>query len=571
MKLRTSFFNTTVLKKDIFRFAPVWILYSIFLFMILPVIYYDDPAVVAADVMELMGAAVWINLFYGGLCAGILFGDLFNPRLSNALHAMPLRREGWFLTHMGAGFLFSFVPNALATGAMCFLLGPFSYFALLWLVIMSLLYLFFFGVGALSVMCTGKRLAMTAVYGIIIFFSMLVYVVADLFYEPLLFGIRFDIESFEKFCPIFLSSEKFVLYYYDKINGGVYEGLNRETWRYLYILAALGVLSLIGSVLIYRRRKLERAGDFLALRPLEPVFLIIYTLGMGVLLYGFSNLFGLPLHYGFILLGIIIGFFTGKMLLERTVKVFRLKTFLGFAVFAIVFFGSLLLTKQDPLGLTTYIPETEEVQFIRLCSIGDAMVYNDFEDAYQLETPEQIDTYRQIHDQLQSRRDHREEEEYFPIQIMYRLTDGSTVFRYYDVYTDFPMAEELRMYFSSPEYLLATADVDGYIAEIQSVDLYPFSDYFSYTGMQTSFTLTDREEINAFMQAFLADCREGTVAEPFPYHRYEESCMFVTLIPKTDVFTEPTYAPYLHRDITFYTGAKHTLAYVEELIQAKQS
>ena len=33
MKLRTSFFNGTVLRKDITRFAPVWGLYSIFTLM----------------------------------------------------------------------------------------------------------------------------------------------------------------------------------------------------------------------------------------------------------------------------------------------------------------------------------------------------------------------------------------------------------------------------------------------------------------------------------------------------------------------------------------------------------
>ena len=34
MKLRTSFFNPAVLKKDITRFAPVWGLYSVFLLLL---------------------------------------------------------------------------------------------------------------------------------------------------------------------------------------------------------------------------------------------------------------------------------------------------------------------------------------------------------------------------------------------------------------------------------------------------------------------------------------------------------------------------------------------------------
>ena len=34
MKLRTSYFNSTVLKKDITRFAPVWGLYTLFMLMV---------------------------------------------------------------------------------------------------------------------------------------------------------------------------------------------------------------------------------------------------------------------------------------------------------------------------------------------------------------------------------------------------------------------------------------------------------------------------------------------------------------------------------------------------------
>ena len=33
MKLKTSFFNATVLKKDITRFAPVWGIYSVILLL----------------------------------------------------------------------------------------------------------------------------------------------------------------------------------------------------------------------------------------------------------------------------------------------------------------------------------------------------------------------------------------------------------------------------------------------------------------------------------------------------------------------------------------------------------
>jgi hypothetical protein len=48
---------------------------------------------------------------YALVCALTLFGDLFNSRMCNAIHALPLRRESWFCTHALTGLCFSVVPN----------------------------------------------------------------------------------------------------------------------------------------------------------------------------------------------------------------------------------------------------------------------------------------------------------------------------------------------------------------------------------------------------------------------------------------------------------------------------
>ena len=142
MKSRTSFFNTTVLRKDITRFAPVWGLYTIglLLFLLVPNLNWDSMD--AADVMgSCISTMALVNVVLGGISALLVFGDLFKTRLCYATHALPLRREGWFFTHFTAGFLFSFVPNLLL--ALCFLplLQSYWYMALLWLAAMTLQYL----------------------------------------------------------------------------------------------------------------------------------------------------------------------------------------------------------------------------------------------------------------------------------------------------------------------------------------------------------------------------------------------------------------------------------------------
>ena len=150
MKSRTSFFNATVLKKDITRFAPVWGLYILFLLVdFLTGARNDQKEILAASLADMMRNMSIVNLIYGGLCANMLFGDLFQSRMCNALHAMPLRREGWFFTHIVAGLLFCFVPNLLATLFQMVLLGKYFYMAPLWLVVVTGQFLFFFGVAVL--------------------------------------------------------------------------------------------------------------------------------------------------------------------------------------------------------------------------------------------------------------------------------------------------------------------------------------------------------------------------------------------------------------------------------------
>ena len=573
MRSRTSFFNTTVLKKDILRFAPAWGLYTIFLLLIFSTISDFEPARVGNDIADLMTSMAVLNLLYGGICANILFGDLFNPRMCNALHAMPLRREGWFLTHLCTGLLFSLVPNLLGTAVLCVMLGKYYYLALLWLAIMTLQYLFFFGTGTFSVMCAGNRLAMAAVYFIINFISLLAYVLVDQFYEPLLYGIRTESDLFQFFCPTMQAAQEYVNFYYDKLLGGVFKGLYWETWYYLFGMAAVGVIAFIGAVLLYRRRRLECAGDFLALRPLEPVFLIICTLGAGVALYGFTMLFGLSGSYAFMLIGIVAGFFVGKMLLERTVKVFRPKVFLGFAAFAVIFIGSLVVTKLDPLRITWYVPETADIEFMRVYRDNDSHIYNDPVDenrtVYQFETPEQIDQFRQIHTVLQSERDHKDGE-LCQVEVMYRLKDGSTVMRYYNADTRSAVFDDLQSYFSTPEYVFCTGNMETYIDSIASVELDLRYDFYMLNDNGANhIALEDPHEVQGLMQAVLLDCEAGNMAQDYVFHPYEDMHLWIffdTPAPKKIGNVAVLEAGSSYRDLMVFSGCENTIAFIENYI-----
>ena len=129
MKSRISSSKFTALRKDITRFAPAWGIYTV-LSLLYVILLWNDNFYGITGTFQFMAT---VNFVYAGICAVLLFGDLYNSRLCNALHAMPMRREGWFATHLVAGMLFCIVPNCVGAVVAATLLKEAAYLAFLWL------------------------------------------------------------------------------------------------------------------------------------------------------------------------------------------------------------------------------------------------------------------------------------------------------------------------------------------------------------------------------------------------------------------------------------------------------
>lgn len=509
------------------------------------------------DVLEFINIMLWVNLFYAGICANILFGDLFNSRMCNALHAMPMRREGWLLTHLVSGILFSLIPNLLLTITLAVLLQQYFYIALLWLAAVSLQYLFFFGVGVFSVMCAGNRLGMAAMYGIINFLSLLVYVVADQCYEPLLYGIQFDSEAFSFFCPVvYLTRLDLANFDYGKITGGTWHGVYWDAWYYLFAIAIIGIVLLILSICLYRHRKLETAGDFIALRPLSPVFLVIYTLGVGVVMYSFTALFGINQSYLFLVVGIIIGFFTGKMLLERTVKVFRVKNLLGFVLFAVVLAGSLFVTHADPLDLTGYIPKAEDIQYLRVYDSSQYYLFEDPDDAcWQFTDPDEIAYFQALHQELIDTGNESVGER-AQIRFQYQLKDGSRVIRYYYVTADSEAGKAFNSYLSDYRYIFLTDDWESVLAHTAYVDM----EYTLREEYRTE-TLSNAADIQQLLEAVKQDCDAGNIAQDWIFHDHQNYAGHICIQFHAPATSSIDYVYSV--DITLYESCENTLQFLD--------
>lgn len=553
MKLRISSSKLTAFRKDITRFLPLWALYFVGgVLVMLTITSSTRPHYAAESLNEVIGPFAWINLIYAALCAQLLFGDLFNSRLCNALHAMPLRREDWFFSHLAAGFAFSLVPNTVGIALVMPRLGQYWYTGLLWLAGMELHFLFFFGLAVFSIMCTGNRFAMVAVYGILNFFSMLAQWFAVTIYQPMLYGVVLNTEPFTLFCPVMkLSDDAGDYFWLEKIYGFgndpdtyIYGfGGFGENWGYLAILAVLGIVLLAVSLLMYRRRALECAGDFMAASGMKPVFLLVYTLCFGAVFALFGDIFGNS-YVAFLIVGIAVGFFTGHMLLQRTVRIFKLKTFIGFGVLAAVMVASLFLTKLDLFGIARWQPQPSQVKSVRISTDSSVRYYN----ALTFTDEKQIGEVIHIHKLVIDEGEPDGRKETMTVNIRYTLTDGREVTRIYHPARDSAFFDPMKELFGRPENVLGYTDWETFVEDVQAI---------SVSGMNHD-VVKQKQNIRSLLEAMKADCEAGNLAQAWQFYNDTDTKLWISLERYN------SEGDYFGKEIQIFDCAKHTLEWVKE-------
>ena len=455
MKLRTSFFDKATFKKDITRYWPIWVLYTVLLLMLmLPTVTGSSWGSAASRLNSSLETWSFGNFLYAALVSQLLFGDLFNARMCYALHAMPATRTARFVSHISAGMLFALVPDLICAVVMIPALESHLWFtSLIWLAVMILEYLCFFGIGVLSAVCTGKRLAAVAVYTILNFFSLVIYYFADTVIAPMMYGVELYADSFLFFSPVATLSTansyfRISWYIPSENNRSYYFNGFGEDFVYLLIVAGIGAVLLAVSWLLYRRRKLESAGAFITSKWLSPVFLTLYTLCAGAFLSIFSSIFvtgsddyAIPL-----IVGLIVGFFTGKMLLERTIRIFKKRTFIQFAAVVLIAVLGLWAVKTDVFGIVSFVPEVDDIEAITTSNENETLTTTkQFEAAIALH---QWAVDHPCDDKCRVK--HRQ------VNFVYTLRSGYTVKRKYSIcMTDEGkrLADRFSLCFSRPELL----------------------------------------------------------------------------------------------------------------------
>ena len=443
-------------------------------------------------------------------------------------------------------------PNLAMALAASLMMGTGWMVPFWWLLAVTLQYVCFFGLAVLSALCVGNRFAMVLVYGIINFLSLIVYWFYSSIYEPLLYGVVVDANLFNRFCPV----TRLVDMGYEMvvINGDLEIAAIRtvefgEGWGYLCICAAAGIAALVLSLMLYRRRKLESAGDFMAVRALEPVFLGLYTISMASYFWGIGDLFDIG-QYIFLGLGVIIGFFTCRMLLKRTIRVFQPKALLAFAVVCVVFAGSMVMTTVDPLGVTRRVPEADQVANVY---ISPSQYNYSNSEILRMEDPQDVERAVALHEAiLAGETEAGVLEDTVNVCIGYTLHNGQTVRRYYTgIGVNSEAGKLIRDFYNRTEYILS-GEPEDILAGLTNVY---FNDY-----MGDHYANLPAKMGKGLMEAIIADCEAGNMNQEWAYRQTNE------VIGWAEFEWVNEKGQSIYGSVEILEIAENTIAYLEETV-----
>ena len=394
MLSRTSFFDPTLGKKGLKRTMPLWITHFIIWVMAMPVMLANviGDNYRHAEMLEI-SEYVYYTVFIGGtlmacffcaVIAGVLNNYLMSARSTSFYHSMPVRRSTVFSTHLIVTLGSVLIPAAVV-GLMTWLVelamgvrGG-GVYILKWWGMYGLMCLFFTGFALLCIHVTGHVAAAPIIYAILNFTAVAVEAVVRYIPTMFFYGVNNISDlTFTWLSPIWhIYSECRPVTHYDWVNDThIATALEFEGIGYLFALAAVGILMTGLAWLLYRMRHSEHAGEFIAIRPLRPVFKYCVTLGftliLSIVLYAISYM----VRYGeddpsalwftvCMLISAAIGYFGSEMLLKKSFRVFK-KGLPGFAVCVLLILLGGASLQFDLFGIETYIPKADDIAYVEV-------------------------------------------------------------------------------------------------------------------------------------------------------------------------------------------------------------
>lgn len=415
MKSKTSFCNITVIKKDITRFWPLWVIIFLALqffgnitlyFNMVDIKKYADQPLKELQQSVLMCVSVFSNpLLISGMAiisAVLVFGYLKQRVSAYTIHSLPLRRETLFVSHFLSGFLMLAVPYLLTffvTGGINMAFGAGMGKAITAVFLETFIILFFFySMACLVAMVSGDGVLSVIIYGVL---------------NGLVIGIRLLFESIQMAfygmtdnMSAFGGIIKYLtpIYYFASVTGkragyasmtrlldidGWYGmSFNRDVTEFrgeivgqcaIYLLPAC--LMVVAAWVLYRKRPLENVGDSVAFSWCHVIFRIVFSVCGGMLLEMLiEEIVGTSLNYKtmyvvqlFLLaFACAVNFLIADMILKKKFKVFKEASYLQMGIICICMVVCVFVSRQ--IYLRDSIPSGKDAS-LRVDFCGVTFMY----------------------------------------------------------------------------------------------------------------------------------------------------------------------------------------------------
>ena len=606
MQSKTSFFNPTLFRKHMTRFAPLWLVYTLLLLLGMVLMYMEGGMVFwfGNRMGEMIQYSSLINLIYAPVVAMLLFGDLYNSRMCYALHAMPMKRSCWYGTNLVTGLVFSLLPTAIFCGlSIPLLLHTYvvnGWQIALWAFLgMNLTYLCFFGIAVFSALCVGNRFGMVAMYAILNGGAYVAYFLIDSIYTPMLYGIITPTTLLQNLTPIanLMEATCLELDNYNELlrqagnhpeNIIAHYHLLSEGWLTVGIWAIVGTAFLVLGNWMYKGRKLECAGDTMAAKALEPVFQVAISLCAAAFFSIFIDVFigswfRENWQYLFLGSGLLVGWFAGRMLLERTVRVFRFRNFLGLAALAAVLAGTLAMTHYDVFGIETWKPKAEDVKSVTFgYSIYRGMSEeltekSDIEAVLRLQELALEDRLeeggsipfldgRQVtYEEADERRDEVTFRYASEIYIDYVMNSGKIIRRKYIVWGDEAEADIVNEYLSRWEVVSRASYYGEMAIETAASALGQVGDLYIQVSGSPARDCT-MEELESLEAAIKADCEARTMTQRTAFHtgHFEYLAEYGEWVETRSIWLELVGENSKSGSFSVFADSENTLAWLKD-------
>lgn len=531
MKSKISFFNAGLFRSTLRRFWPLWIIHFAGWLLFLPVLTLMNnlgPNKSTNFIFAICENAVFassvVAFIMAILAAMAVFSFMYSSRSTGLIASLPVRREAIFGSAWLGG-VFAVLASNLVIALLTFLfsLGANINTALAfkaaftWLGVYSMQFILFYGIASLTAVMTGSIAVLPILYIIFNFLAVGMETIIRLDFSCLIWGmsnVSFDC-VLDFLSPLVYMLENFtpVLKYNTPYAYDTY-GLALQTnecisftfnhWLPSAIYFVVGLVFSAAALMIFRKRRMESAGDVVAVRCMHPVFkygvTVCSALCGGLLLY--TALFALfesrSASVFIMILSMIIfafiGYFGAKMLLEKSFHVFR-GSWVGFIVVCCLCAVFTLCCDLDVCGIGAYVPKEGSIKSITVYQTGS------------VEDPAIIENYRQLHEKIVSYKDEYEHIVYSDdtesIMFEYKLKNGRTVSREYTLPMDDENVERYYELANTPNLLL-----ERFSPSIPA-DEEHCSRAILYIGDNQIIDLTPAQAIDFYRNALLPDIKAG--------------------------------------------------------------